>query len=1619
MLNDTFELGNFNLWTDNGATDWNLSTLRYISPTHSAEALTSTNDLLSDNLNMSDASFIHISFSYWNNAIDANDDVILYYWDGTAYDSIIELGTQTASQWNNFSVAINDSQYFKSNFHIYIEGTSIDNGENLYLDNILIIKETNLNILPNITNISSSHSIIKGGETITIYANTTSNGVNDTELGTIYFYCDNTTTPNSTNTDCTGGAVLDSVYPYVLTCTFTVSQTNVNNTEYCRVYDGVSYSSIVPNVTYTTDSNSPITSLISVAGDSSPSYFDSVNDVHTEINLSGESGMSCRWSSSDVSYSSMSNGCTTSGIYSLCNVSDIASQGFTTRYISCQDSLTNEQNSTNNLDVQFYLDYTIPTTTDNSNILVHAPNYTITITESDNVDSDPTTLYCIDTIGICTPNLSIDNGGTIVFTLDNRGKNYLRYNSSDDAGNVQVVQNKTININQLPIFTSASDNATTIKGGSLVNITTVSNDSDSGQQLTLYACNSNSISSSGCGGTEYCTITGTSNLTCTFNSELDSATHTWYAFIYDETNEIAVTNFSGNYITDYTAPIITLVNPTNNSIITQDSVTFSISVDEPLSSAWYSLDNGTTNITMTNTTLLSYNYINTSIADGNYTILFWANDSYGNLGSLTGNSFSVNTTGLDVTEPTITVQSPSNNSYDLDGIVLLNITSDEDLIWTGYTNNSGIINNLGNTSLTSWNATINFSEGQQNIVFYANDSSNNQGTSFVIVYVDLNNPAVTNLSCPNVNDSENLVCTITATDVVGLDYFIVSYNATGTWVNSSQISFSGISNSTLYNLLSGNYSPGGFDFQLYVYDLAGRLNSTETDSVVVSDDTAPQINNIIYFPNTIASLDPGVNINVNSTIVEDYNISVVYLMYKNSSASEWIYLQMSNNSNLVDGSSSTIVYNASFVPETENWTIQINATDFAGNRNVSANISFEVVNDTSESITNTIPSVKSITYAQRTSNNSLGFLTMNNTGEGTIEFNVSLTSSTLGSRLSINYTGNLTENYSTFPGEIVNVTIDVNTTGLTASLHNYSVTIVSTLGTTIFEKQLNVQIADGPYLVTSIDSYSATVTKGQENVELIASVTNFGTADATDVYLYWTLPSGFSLTSGNLVRPLGNLGVWLSGSNTIKINIPSSATDANVFLIATANSSNTDSSTESKNVTIGSPQTTTETVIIQGTSGGGGLTGGGGGKELVYSKQIEVVRGEGETFEIEVNNKNSNSYLKDVTINLEGFLASYIEISPDKIDYIGPNSSGYFKIKLKAPPYKESYEEYDLKAIIVGNLADTNKISLQSYKEIQNIKLIIQQISRNESENSLSEAEKAISEMNAKGFNTLELEKLLSNAKEKLSEKRNYDSKLISDQIIQQKDTAFQANDLILNTFSALLNPKKLYLITGNAVDGEFSSQNVQNAGSVEEVLNLAKVAFERGDYNLALERAQLARYLLLLERKGNIVVFVSIYWPFILLAFAFITFGSYVGIVQHRRVSVTNKIKELNKKEIIITKKLSENQREYFNGKRSHNRYVESLAQSEVSLSNLRKQRITLRNKRIKILKPEKISEELKFERRQIESEIKKLQEEFYNKKTISDGQYKIEFAILNERLGEIEKEKTTLELINKNAKG
>ena len=620
----------------------------------------------------------------------------------------------TEGVWRTISHYIPNAvgnETFKYRFRTTVSGTQEDG----YIDNVNLT--CTKNAAPTIDNITASHTIIKGGDIITIWANTTSHGINDTEVDELFLYCSTNSAPTAANTNCTGGTLNDATYPYALSCTFTVPTDDISRTEFCRIYDGNMYSTTIPNITYTTDSTPPSTSITSVAGDTVAAYYDTVNDAKTNIIVSGENSMVCRWSSSDVVYSSMSNDCTIIGTNANCSITGI-SEGFYTRYISCQDNYTNEQTTGQNLDVQFTLDYTAPTTSDNSVATVQVPDYIVTISESDNVDADPSTLYCTNTADSCTPNLIIDDGGTVIFTSANRGVNYLRYNSTDDARNSQAIQSSTININRLPVFTSATDNAVTIKGGREVNITSISSDADSGQEMTLWVCNSVLANSTGCIGTEYCNATSTGNMSCTFSSETDSASHTWYAFIFDELSEISIANRTGIYTTDSTGPVITIDSPANVTI-TQDSVTFTMTVNEALTNAWYTLNNGVANVSMTNTSTFVYTHTNTNIADGGYTAQFWANDSYGNLNT-SSVSFTIDTIPADSTPPTITIWGPDNNTYYTVASTLFNISSDEALSWAGYILNNGALIDIGNISTTYWNITVSLPEGRNNITFFAN-----------------------------------------------------------------------------------------------------------------------------------------------------------------------------------------------------------------------------------------------------------------------------------------------------------------------------------------------------------------------------------------------------------------------------------------------------------------------------------------------------------------------------------------------------------------------------------------------------------------------------------------------------------------------------------------------------------------------------------------------------------------------------------------------------------------------------------------------------------------------------------------------------------------------------------
>ena len=143
LFSDGFE-SNFDKWTDGGTTDWDRATSQKKTGSYSAHAGSADNDLISDNLNTAGYSSMTISLWFRDDDIDNDDDAYLQFYDsGSVYDNYYELGNSTEDTWNFYTVTIyntgGDAQYFHSNFRLKFEGTSLDSGENLWIDDVSVV----------------------------------------------------------------------------------------------------------------------------------------------------------------------------------------------------------------------------------------------------------------------------------------------------------------------------------------------------------------------------------------------------------------------------------------------------------------------------------------------------------------------------------------------------------------------------------------------------------------------------------------------------------------------------------------------------------------------------------------------------------------------------------------------------------------------------------------------------------------------------------------------------------------------------------------------------------------------------------------------------------------------------------------------------------------------------------------------------------------------------------------------------------------------------------------------------------------------------------------------------------------------------------------------------------------------------------------------------------------------------------------------------------------------------------------------------------------------------------------------------------------------------------------
>jgi hypothetical protein len=1505
-----------------------------------------------------------------------------------------------SSTANNTATTFNITNMVHNTYEWNINCTDDADNTNTSETRIFFVNQT-----PILTSISDSPDPIVGGSSIYI----SPSGIDDPQTDSLYYYCSESSIPNGSNNICSGNNVTTYSYPYsTMNCSFTTATNDASHTIYCRVYDGIYYSA-VKNTTYTIDSTPPTLSTVSVAGDTASPYYDNVNDGWTNTTVSGETGMSCRWEDQDHGYSSMpgdaAHTCSVSGNQATCSPQNLIQSLTTNIYVSCKDSLENENNATNNLDISVVIDWTAPTTTDNSSTTIVVPPYIVNITESDNLygTASITTKYCTDTVGTCTPNTEIDHGGTVTFTSSNRGQNFFRYNSSDPAGNIQTIQNKTININRLPTFTSATDNAETIKGGTTVTISTVSSDADSGQTLKLYVCNSTSANSSGCTHSEYCSNTSASaNPSCSFTSESDDTIHTWYTFVYDSLNEAAVTNHSGSYTIDSTPLSITIIYP-ENITYTTNNVTAAVSLVESGNWSDYCLDNCASNVTMTRVTSTYFTASMTGLSDGSHRIVFYVNDSVGNMANSSTRYFTVDTSIPDTTPPIITVWLPTNGTYYTSSSVTANITLNEAGSSATYSVNGTANVSMSNITTTNWNATIVLNDGEHNITFYANDTSTNRNTgTFSPIYltVDTSAPQNTTQGPSTSNDTVNITCYSRWTDNIGLNYGYLEHNETGTATNSSQISLLGTSGWVNATIDASITNSGIIQCKAYVFDKAGLVN-TSTWLVNVTDATNPVVENITYTPNNTDDLDPNVMVRISANVSDNKQLNSVILQYKLTNVSTWNTSTM----NFVSGN----MYTGNFTPTEGNWSFRINATDSYGNENVTDMTNISVGLDRSWTNTTNIPSVKSIvrTWPRVFS---LGNLTINNTGDYDLNFTVTSNRDWItlnGTNTSIEFILNKTGNSTTF-----NVT--TNTTGFAVGEYTYTITINSYTTDSILVSSQNIsgtviiQNVAGPYFDVKIVIYDSSVTQGDSGISLKSSIENVGTGSATGTWLAWTLPSGWSVASGTANVSVGFLGVGEIVYNSITIYLSSSADTGSQTLMSSAGCLQGITDNDTKTVTVSTSETVTTTIPSAATGGGGGAGTAAivekilSGEEILSSSEtFDLVRGYSNTFPVNVKNIFEKTSLYNVSIKIEGYNSQYMTFSPSVIDKIGFGETKQFKVTILSPEYMEK-GTHKLTIVITGKIIGTGV--KKDLTETRVVTLVIHTVSEEDVSKIIELAMSDIKAMSDAGFSTTKISKILEDAKKSLDDHNYDDANDLAETIRTMKENAFKANDLIQEVKSKV----KRYVTLSGAFLGA-----PKGFGQTEEVLNLAIAAFEREDYETALKRAEDARLTLTLEKgEFNLIFFLADYWWVILISIALSSVSGIFGYQRYVKVTISQKIKNLEKEEETIRKLMEGTQRKHFEEKTmGEATFGRTMSQYQKRLSRIGQLRTKLRHKRLRLLKPEKIIKDLEEERKDVLNLLKNLQSDYFVEHKVGKAEYNEHQKVYNERLAEIEDESLTLE--------
>ena len=401
------------------------------------------------------------------------------------------------------------------------------------------------------------------------------------------------------------------------------------------------------------------------------------------------------------------------------------------------------------------------------------------------------------------------------------------------------------------------------------------------------------------------------------------------------------------FTVDTTNPTSNIVAPSNNTWTTDTTPSITVNLTDNMETVlnYTVYVNGVQNIN--GSTANSTNTVVTlnSLSQGNKTIIVEATDSANNKFNSSAISLLV-----DNTSPTSTITSPANNSVNADGdfFIAFNLTDnlDVNISYIIYQDGSAVDSGTVLNASSSGSLFMGLSEGSHTFVVEATDSANlSTNSTAVTVVADTTDPtAIINFTYTYLN-TPNVTINFTVSDnldsSVGWRLFINNtLNASGTAASGTPYLVN------LSGLLEGEYV-----VTVEATDNAGRAVNSSVDPIYTIDFSAPSAT--INSPTT-NSWTTDVTPQISFTLFDTYTDEINYTIYLDG---------VSNLTGNVTNNTAKLI-NLSTLTQGAH-TLQVQGTDYAGNKQNSTQITF-YVDATNPSASITVPSANNTWFSDTT-----------------------------------------------------------------------------------------------------------------------------------------------------------------------------------------------------------------------------------------------------------------------------------------------------------------------------------------------------------------------------------------------------------------------------------------------------------------------------------------------------------------------------------------------------------------------------------------------------------------------------------------------------------------------------